>query len=72
MIITLVRSNRNGEIGFLSDTRRMNVAMTRARRKVIVIGDSATIGSDEFYVRMLEYFESIAAYHSVWEYLDDS
>jgi ATP-dependent RNA/DNA helicase IGHMBP2 len=69
VIITLVRSNKTGEIGFLADARRMNVAMTRARRKLIVIGDSATIGSNEFYVRMLEYFESIAAYHSVWEYL---
>ena len=43
VIVSLVRSNREGEVGFLADTRRMNVALTRARRKLIVIGDSATI-----------------------------
>ncbi|MBK7456504.1 MAG: IGHMBP2 family helicase [Anaerolineales bacterium] len=67
VIVSLVRSNRDGEVGFLADTRRMNVALTRARRKLIVIGDSATITSHGFYQRMVEYFESIGAYHSVWE-----
>jgi len=67
VIVSLVRSNREGEVGFLADTRRMNVALTRARRKLIVIGDSATITSHAFYQRMVEYFESIRAYHSVWE-----
>jgi superfamily I DNA and/or RNA helicase len=67
VIVSLVRSNREGEVGFLADTRRMNVALTRARRKLIVIGDSATITSHGFYQRMVEYFEAIGAYHSVWE-----
>ncbi|MBI5963441.1 MAG: IGHMBP2 family helicase, partial [Chloroflexi bacterium] len=67
VIVSLVRSNREGEVGFLADTRRMNVALTRARRKLIVIGDSATITSHGFYKRMVEYFEAIGAYHSVWE-----
>lgn len=67
VIISMVRSNADGEIGFLADTRRMNVAMTRARRKLIVIGDSATIGADLFYGRMLDYFDKIGAYRSVWE-----
>jgi ATP-dependent RNA/DNA helicase IGHMBP2 len=67
VIVSLVRSNREGEVGFLADTRRMNVALTRARRKLIVIGDSATITSHGFYKRRVEYFESIGAYHSVWE-----
>ncbi len=67
VIISLVRSNLEGEIGFLADTRRMNVALTRARRKLIVIGDSATITADPFYARLVEYFEQIGAYHSVWE-----
>ncbi len=67
VIVSLVRSNHEGEVGFLADTRRMNVALTRARRKLIVIGDSATITSNGFYQRMVEYFESIGAYHSVWE-----
>jgi ATP-dependent RNA/DNA helicase IGHMBP2 len=68
VLVSLVRSNREGTIGFLEDVRRMNVALTRARRKLIVIGDSATIATHPFYQRMLTYFESIGAYHSVWEY----
>jgi superfamily I DNA and/or RNA helicase len=68
VIMSLVRSNSTGEIGFLADKRRMNVAMTRARRKLIIIGDSATLASDEFFARLLESFESIGAYHTAWEY----
>jgi superfamily I DNA and/or RNA helicase len=41
--------------------------MTRARRKLVVIGDSATLAAHPFYSRMLEYFESAGAYHTVWE-----
>ncbi|CAN5462194.1 AAA domain-containing protein [soil metagenome] len=67
VIISLVRSNPDGEIGFLADTRRMNVALTRARRKLIVIGDSATIGGEPFYGALLAYFDQIDAYHTVWE-----
>ncbi len=67
VIVSLVRSNRDGEIGFLEDVRRMNVALTRARRKLIVIADSATIAAQPFYQRLLAYFESLGAYHSVWE-----
>jgi ATP-dependent RNA/DNA helicase IGHMBP2 len=67
VVVTLVRSNIEGEIGFLGDIRRMNVALTRARRKLIVIGDSATVSQHPFYIRMVNYFESIGAYHSVWE-----
>ncbi|MEQ8787277.1 MAG: AAA domain-containing protein [Pirellulaceae bacterium] len=67
VIISLVRSNARGEIGFLGDVRRMNVALTRARRKLLVLGDSATLCSHPFYQRLLEYFESIGAYHTVWE-----
>lgn len=67
VLISLVRSNATGEIGFLADTRRMNVALTRARRKLIVIGDSATLGGHPFYEQLLEYFELHGAYHTVWE-----
>lgn len=67
IVISLVRSNSNGEIGFLGDVRRMNVALTRARRKLVVIGDSATIGGHPFYARLLEYFELLGVYHTVWE-----
>ena len=67
IIISLVRSNGTGEIGFLKDYRRTNVALTRARRKLIVIGDSATLGGDEFYGALFQYFESIDCYRSVFE-----
>ncbi len=67
VVISLTRSNPNGEIGFLSDERRMNVALTRAKRKLIVIGDSATLSSSDFFVRLVEYFEAIGAYQSIWE-----
>ena len=68
VLISLVRSNQIGEIGFLSDTRRMNVALTRARRKLIVVGDSSTLANNDFFARLLEYFESIGAYRTVWEF----
>ncbi len=67
VVISLVRSNPKGEIGFLSDVRRTNVALTRARRKLVVVGDSATLAADPFYRRLVEYFEAIGAYHTVWE-----
>tara|TARA_R110002049_G_scaffold4601_5_gene32249 strand:+ start:350900 stop:352831 length:1932 start_codon:yes stop_codon:yes gene_type:complete len=67
VLLTMVRSNGIGEIGFLSDTRRTNVALTRARRKLIVIGDSATLATNPFYASMLEYFEASGGYRSVWE-----
>jgi ATP-dependent RNA/DNA helicase IGHMBP2 len=63
IILTLVRSNPERTLGFLRDTRRMNVAMTRARRKLIVIGDSATFGEDPFYSAFLDHVDSLGAYH---------
>ena len=66
--ISLTRSNTEQHIGFLSDVRRMNVAMTRARKKLIVIGDSATIGTHPFYREFINYAEAIGHYHSVWEW----
>lgn len=70
IVISLVRSNDTGELGFLTDTRRMNVALTRARRKLIVFGDSATLANHEFYLRLLNYFEQQDAYGTVWEISD--
>jgi len=70
ILISLVRSNAAGEIGFLADERRMNVALTRARRKLLVIGDSATIASHPFYQALLDYFDAIGAYRTVWEETD--
>lgn len=67
--ISLVRSNGKAEIGFLNDYRRMNVAMTRARKKLIIIGDSGTIGQDRFYDAFLNYCEKNGAYHTAWEFM---
>ncbi len=67
VLITMVRSNHQGEMGFLSETRRMNVALTRARRKLIVIGDSATVGTHAFFSDLIDYTQSLNAYKSVWE-----
>ena len=66
--ISLVRSNANNEIGFLSDTRRMNVALTRAKTKLVVVGNSATISSNAFYQRFLDYTERNNLYRTIWEY----
>lgn len=67
--ISLVRSNAKTEIGFLGDTRRMNVAMTRARKQLIVVGDSATIGAHPFYQAFLDYCEKRGTYQTAWEYM---
>ncbi|MDB5263898.1 MAG: DNA-binding protein [Adhaeribacter sp.] len=68
--ISMVRSNDTGEIGFLSDIRRMNVAMTRARKKLVILGDSATLTQHPFYHAFVGYAESINAYRSAWELME--
>jgi acetolactate synthase small subunit len=69
MLISLTRSNDRGEIGFLSDKRRLNVALTRARRKLIVVGDSSTLAQHAFFDSLLRYVEEKGSYKSVWEFL---
>ncbi|MNL73675.1 hypothetical protein D3C87_1991710 [compost metagenome] len=68
--IGMTRSNADGVIGFLSDIRRMNVAMTRARKKLVVIGDSATLSRLPFYADFITYAEKADAYKSAWEFAD--
>jgi superfamily I DNA and/or RNA helicase len=68
--ISLTRSNSDAIIGFLSDTRRMNVAMTRARKKLVVIGDSATLSKAKFYADFIEYADKLGVYHSAWEFIN--
>jgi ATP-dependent RNA/DNA helicase IGHMBP2 len=68
--ISMTRSNAEGIVGFLSDTRRMNVAMTRARKKLIVIGDSATLSSFPFYADFITYAEKLNAWQSAWDFAD--
>jgi superfamily I DNA and/or RNA helicase len=67
--LSLVRSNAKNDIGFLSDYRRMNVAMTRARMLLVVMGDSATIGNNAFYQEFLDYVSEHGLYQSAWEYM---
>jgi ATP-dependent RNA/DNA helicase IGHMBP2 len=67
IVISFVRSNNNQEVGFLSDIRRTNVAMTRARKKLIMIGDSATLGSHPFYLELIEFLQVNGFYRSVFE-----
>ena len=55
IIISLVRANADGQIGFLSDLRRMNVAITRARMKLIIMGDVPTMTRHPFYKKLYEY-----------------
>lgn len=68
--ISLVRSNERGEIGFLKDTRRMNVAITRAKKKLVIIGDSGTIATHPFYEKFLDYVNEIGAYRSAFELME--
>lgn len=68
VIVSLVRSNDDGDIGFLKDYRRMNVAITRAKEQLFVIGDSATVGADPFYNQFLTYVEKQGTYRTVWEF----
>jgi ATP-dependent RNA/DNA helicase IGHMBP2 len=65
--ISFVRSNDKGEVGFLSDIRRTNVAMTRARKKLIMVGDSATLGSHPFYTKLIDYVQVNEFYKSAFE-----
>ena len=59
ILISLVRSNDEGQIGFLKDLRRMNVAMTRARMKLIILGNKETMTKHPFYKKLWEYVEAI-------------
>ena len=68
--ISMTRSNTENQIGFLSDVRRMNVAMTRARKKLVVVGDSATLSQLPFYADFIAYADKREAYQSAWEFMD--
>jgi len=62
IVISLVRSNDQGQIGFLRDLRRMNVAITRARMKLIILGDATTMTRHPFYRKLYEYVEALKNY----------
>ncbi|KAF5201434.1 Dna-binding protein smubp-2 [Thalictrum thalictroides] len=68
IIISMVRSNSKKEVGFLCDRRRMNVAVTRARRQCCLVCDTETVTSDGFLKRLIEHFEEHGEYLSASEY----
>jgi ATP-dependent RNA/DNA helicase IGHMBP2 len=68
--ISLTRSNSSGDIGFLADIRRMNVGMTRARRKLLLVGDSSTLSAHPFFKDLLAYVQRIGGYRTAWEMAD--
>jgi hypothetical protein len=67
VVVSLTRANADGEVGFLADVRRMNVALTRARRKLVVVGDGATVARHPFYAAFLAHAQAAGAWRSAWE-----
>ena len=67
--LSLVRSNDHGELGFLKDYRRLNVAMTRARYRLVIVGDMSTLGHDALYMKLADHIEKFGQYQSAWEYM---
>ncbi|HZZ84210.1 MAG TPA: AAA domain-containing protein [Anaeromyxobacteraceae bacterium] len=67
VVVSLTRSNEQGEVGFLADVRRMNVAVTRARKKLVVVGDGATVARHPFYEGFLRHAQEIGGWRSAWE-----
>jgi ATP-dependent RNA/DNA helicase IGHMBP2 len=68
VLLSCVRSNPEGQVGFLADLRRMNVALSRARRHLFLVGDSATLGRHPFYAELVERADRAGGYRSAWEW----
>jgi superfamily I DNA and/or RNA helicase len=67
VVVSLVRSNEQGEVGFLAELRRLNVALTRARRHLTVVGDSATLAHDRQLRGLVDHLQQHARYRSAFE-----
>ncbi len=67
VVVSLVRSNERGEVGFLAELRRLNVALTRARRHLTIVGDSATLAHDHDLRGLVEHLQQHAHYRSAFE-----
>ncbi len=67
VVVSLTRSNSEGEVGFLADIRRMNVAITRARRHLLMVGDSATVSAHPFFKAFIEHATAVGGYRSAWD-----
>jgi superfamily I DNA and/or RNA helicase len=68
VLLSLVRSNHEGSVGFVRDLRRLNVAITRARRHLFVVGDGATLAVSPFVLALIEHAQRHDGYRSVWEW----
>lgn len=68
VLLSLVRSNDEQQLGFLEDLRRLNVAITRPRRHLFIVGDSATLSSHPFFAKWLEFITAAGGYRSAWEW----
>lgn len=68
ILVTLVRSNSEQQLGFLEDLRRLNVAITRPRKHLFVVGDSATLSSHPHYAKWIEFVTAAGGYRSAWEW----
>ena len=68
VLVSLVRSNTEQSMGFLEDLRRLNVAITRPRRHLFVVGDSATLSGHPVYARLVEAAQAQGGYRSAWEW----
>lgn len=72
ILISLVRANEDGQIGFLNDLRRMNVAITRARMKLIILGDASTLTRHAFYKKLYEYIQERGVIKHIMPHQEDS
>ncbi len=68
VLVSLVRSNVDQTLGFLTDLRRINVALTRARRHLFIVGDSATVSAHPYFAALVEYAQKVGGYRSAWEW----
>ncbi|XP_067849809.1 DNA-binding protein SMUBP-2 isoform X1 [Heptranchias perlo] len=71
VVLSLVRSNRRGEVGFLAEDRRINVAVTRARRHLMVVCDARTVGTHPFLKSLVDYMTERGEARTAFEYCDD-
>uniref|UniRef100_A0A9J7ZI83 DNA-binding protein SMUBP-2 n=1 Tax=Cyprinus carpio carpio TaxID=630221 RepID=A0A9J7ZI83_CYPCA len=71
VVLSLVRSNRKGEVGFLTEDRRINVAVTRARRQLVVVCDSQTVRKHDFLKSLVDYMSEHGEVRTAFEYLED-
>ena len=69
MLVSLTRSNDKGEVGFLSESRRIHVAQTRAKMACMLVGDSATLSSDPFLADLFDFAQANDAYDSAWSWM---